>query len=166
MPRVENERPFVIEGARWGRGRRRGVAVDAAVPPAGGRGRGRVEPAPLVPGALEVRMLARRLALLVVLVGCGLAPSAPDPHRATFVGACEGRTEYQSMKPDRRAAMCGCVYDRTLDGLSASEQQAARFYLFEQVGLDGRPMLPPGPPDLQAMGPASEAIGRAVLRCR
>jgi hypothetical protein len=103
--------------------------------------------------------------LMVVAAGCALAPAAPDPHRATFVTACEGRTEYQSMQPDRRTAMCGCVYDRTLDGLSPSEQNAARFYLFEQVGLDGAPMLAPGPPDLGAMGPASEAIGRAVLRC-
>jgi hypothetical protein len=107
------------------------------------------------------------LLLSSALLACNPAePVADDPYRIEFVAACEGRIEYRTMQAEERTAYCECGYDKTMAGLSDEEKPFARFYLLEQVGVDVQSRNLISEPNMQAMVKASEAIGKAVARCK
>ncbi len=102
----------------------------------------------------------------VILSACAAEQTAPaDPHRQEMINACPEKREYKSRDPERVKRYCGCVYDNAMKGLSEAEQSAAKFYLLGQTtDIQNRPEFKTM--DLDAMGPASEAIGKAVEVCR
>ena len=91
--------------------------------------------------------------------------SANDPFRQEFVTACPNQPTYQRHTPKQMNRYCGCIYDKTMKGLSEAEQKVARFYLFGQSGIDMKSRAEYRDMDLSAMGTASAAIGHAVKSC-
>ncbi|MEM7428608.1 MAG: hypothetical protein AAF441_21170 [Pseudomonadota bacterium] len=111
-------------------------------------------------------LLISALLATAAVAACKPAIVKSDPTRVEFVEACEGRTEYRSMKPSKRTAYCECGYDQTMSALSDEEKQVARFYLLSQVGVDVRTRGLISEPNFNGMMKASKAIGDAAKRCR
>lgn len=102
-----------------------------------------------------------------VLAGCGSepAPKFDNPLRAEILEACLVYPAYKNAGDSRAKRYCGCVYGKTMKGLTEAEQLVASFYLLEQVGVDTKQRPEFKSIDLSAMGTASTAIGKAVGSC-
>ena len=105
--------------------------------------------------------------VFLALSACGPSPETNDPIRVEFIEGCMAMKAYQSMKAEKRAILCRCTYDETMANLSGDAQNAARFYLLEQAGVEtASRKLMSETPDMAIMLDASKAIGKAVKQCR
>lgn len=105
--------------------------------------------------------------VFLTLSACGPSSETDDPIRVEFVDACMEMRAYQSIKVEKRNVLCGCTYDKTMQDLSKDAQNAARFYLLEQAGVEtASKKLVSKSPDMTVMLEASSAIGEAVKQCR
>lgn len=108
--------------------------------------------------------------LSALLISCTPEAENENPVRAEFMASSDGLIEYKSMKPEKRTALCGCVYDKTVNGLTDTEKEFAHVYLLEQVGIDvqSRKMFSETyEPDvmMNAMTKSSKALGNAAKQC-
>lgn len=104
---------------------------------------------------------------LLMLSACDPLSDNDDPLRAEIFEACMDMRAYQSVKAEKRANLCNCTYDTAIKGLSEDAQNAVRFYLLEQAGVEATSKdLVKNPPKMNVMVEASAAIGDAVKQCR
>lgn len=109
----------------------------------------------------------------LILTGCGM-PGAKgvgdaankDPYRDGFMTACTAYPQYARTGEAKAARYCKCVYSKTTADLNADETQLAAFYLYGQLGAKPEELDLFKTMNLNAMGKASTAIGKAVSACR
>ena len=90
-----------------------------------------------------------------------------DPMRAEFMESCAARPEYVSKRRDGTIdRYCGCVFDRTMKGLTEEQRILAGFYLYGEQSEAFKSRYEMNPDSLQYMGVVSKAIGNAAKVCR
>lgn len=121
----------------------------------------------------SIRLRACVLAGAPALAGCSgpLVAGAPeDPFRVQFLSFCEEhpdqvRIETQSRGRIRTADDCACIFDAAMKDLPEPERQVAAFYLMSQPGAGEAELQQFRDMDLNAMGTACAAMGKALQRC-
>lgn len=106
----------------------------------------------------------------LILAGCdspGKAdrPAKDDGYSAGFMSACTAYPQYVRRGADRATRHCNCVYSKTMANLTEVEAQVAAFYLYGQMGAKPETLEKFKDMNLNAMGKASDAIGKAVSAC-
>jgi len=121
--------------------------------------------------------LSKRLGWLlpfsILLMGCAAETSEqPDSNgemarlQSEHMDHCLSRPEYQSRDPEKIEEHCRCVFTTAMRGLSDDEQLTAAFYLYGETHKAIKERFRANPPDLDAMGPAVEAVAKAAKTCR
>ena len=121
--------------------------------------------------------LSKRLGWLlpfsILLMGCAAEPSEKTDSngemarlQSEHMEHCVSRREYQSRDLKKIEKHCRCVFTTAMRGLSDDEQFTAAFYLYGETDKAFKERFRANPPDLDAMGPAIEAVAKAAKTCR
>lgn len=107
------------------------------------------------------------LSALLVFSACSETQDISDPMRTEFLSACEARPEYERKRRDGTIdRYCGCLFDRTMKGLTEDQRILAGFYLYGEQSEAFKTRYTLSPDLMEHIGLVSKAIDRAAKTCR